>query len=259
MGQKVFRICRTGTGWDLFARSPNGDEFQYEADFVISSAPIRELVASIDCPSTPPPQKVKNAADALNYRDFLIVGLIVKDREIFDDNWIYIHDPAVQVGRVQNFKSWSSDMVPEPGENCYGKEYFCSEDDPIWMRDDENLVKLASDELVYLGLAHPEDIKDGFVVRQKKAYPVYDEGYAGNVDTIRRYIAENCQGLYLVGRNGMHRYNNQDHAMMTAMLTVENIVAGKTIYDVWKVNQDAEYIEEEAGPDKSGRMVPGKA
>ena len=252
-GQKVVRLHRLENAWEVVAQSPTGVETVYAADFIISSAPIRSLVRSI---SPTPSEKTVTAANALSYRDFLIVGLIVEDREIFDDNWIYIHEPTVKVGRIQNFKSWSPDMVSDAGKNCYGMEYFCFEDDDIWSTPNEDLIKLASSELVALGLAAAEDITDGFVVRQKKAYPVYDDAYADNVDTIRREIEQHYPKLYLVGRNGMHKYNNQDHAMMTAMLTVENIIAGKVIYDVWKVNQDAEYHEEEKTSDAGQRMVP---
>ena len=253
MGRRVVRLRRLERGWEVFSRSPDGDERRHEADFVVSSAPIREVFENIE---PAPSEAAARAASNLNYRDFLIVGLIVEDREIFDDNWIYIHDPAVKVGRIQNFKSWSPDMVPEADRNCYGMEYFCFEGDGIWSAADEELIKLASGELLELGLARPGDVTDGFVVRQKKAYPVYDDGYAENVETIRRELAGKYPGLCLVGRNGMHKYNNQDHAMMTAMLTVENVIAGKEIYDVWKVNQDAEYIEEKKGSDRGGRMTP---
>ena len=259
MGHRVVRLRRLEAGWEVVSRTGDGGEACHTADHVISSAPIRELVAGIE-PALPPAATA--AAQALNYRDFLIVGLVVKDRRLFDDNWIYIHDPAVQVGRIQNFKSWSPGMVPDAErseKNCYGMEYFCLEDDTLWRSEDDKLIKLAGDELVALDLAQPGDVADGFVVRQKKAYPVYDDLYAQNVETVRRALVQDCPGLHLVGRNGMHKYNNQDHAMMTAMLTVENIVAGKTVYDVWKVNQDAEYHEEETAADKGGRMVPGKA
>ena len=250
MGQKVVRLCRDSEGWTVVAEC-QGKELHYKADCVISSAPMRELVKGLE-PS--PSQQAIMAAEALGYRDFLVVGLIAKDKQIFDDNWIYIHDPSVKVGRIQNFKSWSPEMVPDPEKNCYGMEYFCFEDDNLWSSRDEELVQLAKDELVQLGLASSEDILDGFVVRQKKAYPVYDDAYVENVDQIRSEISEKYPGLYLAGRNGMHKYNNQDHAMMTAMLTVENIIAEKEVYDVWKVNQDAEYHEEQKGSDS--RMVP---
>jgi len=150
----------------------------------------------------------------------------------------------VQVGRIQNFRSWSPELVPDPALACYGLEYFCFAGDGLWTMPDAELVALASRELVQLGLARPGDVVDGHVVRQPKAYPVYDDDYARHVDTIRGEIGERFPNLHLVGRNGMHKYNNQDHAMMTAMLTVRNILAGRPLYDVWNVNQDAEYHED---------------
>ena len=228
-----------------------------EADHVISSAPMRELAAAI---SPAVSQEALAAAGKLRYRDFLTVALIVRPTNRFDDNWIYIHEPGVQVGRVQNFASWSPEMVPDPALACYGLEYFCFEGDGLWTSSDADLVKLASRELASLGLVAPGDVLDGHVVRQPKAYPVYDDDYARHVDTIRRELEARYPGLHLVGRNGMHKYNNQDHAMMTAMLTAKNILAGEQIYDVWQVNQDAEYHE--AGDrgaqdtDTGGRLVP---
>jgi protoporphyrinogen oxidase len=214
-----------------------------EADHIISSAPMRELVCGLS-PSVS--ERTKRAAASLKYRDFITVMLILKDRHMFDDNWIYIHDPSVKVGRVQNFRSWSPEMVPEPDKVCYGLEYFCFEHDGLWDSSDNDLVELAKGELVKIGLATEGDLVDGCVVRQKKAYPVYDDDYARNVATIREELDTRYPNLHLVGRNGMHKYNNQDHAMMTAMLCVENILADTKLYDLWQVNSDAEYHE--AGP-----------
>ena len=228
-----------------------------EADHVISSMPMRELAA---CLSPPLPPAVRDAAAKLRYRDFLTVALVVRPTERFADNWIYIHEPGVKVGRVQNFASWSPEMVPDPALACYGLEYFCFEGDGLWTSSDADLVKLATRELESLGLVAAGDVLDGHVVRQPKAYPVYDDDYARHVETIRRELDSRYPGLHLVGRNGMHKYNNQDHAMMTAMLTAKNILAGEQLFDVWNVNQDAEYHE--AGDrgahvtDTSGRLVP---
>jgi protoporphyrinogen oxidase len=225
--------------------SSSGSSRHFAASHVVTSMPLRELVHAL---SPPPSAEVMRAAAALRYRDFLVVALIVKDRQMFDDNWIYIHDPGVRVGRIQNFKSWSPEMVPEPGLNCYGLEYFCFEGDGLWNSPDADIIGLASEELVKLGLASADDIVDGTVVRQPKAYPVYDEGYQERVALIRAELEANYPTLHLVGRNGMHKYNNQDHAMMTAMLTARNIVAGERLFDVWRVNKDAEYHEQgEAG------------
>ena len=186
--------------------------------------------------------------------------LILKERHMFDDNWIYIHDPSVQVGRIQNFRSWSPEMVPDPDKACYGLEYFCFEHDGLWDSSDADLIELAKKELMQIGLAQEGDVMDGCVVRQKKAYPVYDDDYAEHVATIRDEIEERYPNLHLVGRNGMHKYNNQDHAMMTAMLCVENILADTKLYDLWQVNGDAEYHEAgKAAAEKRGtalRHVP---
>jgi protoporphyrinogen oxidase len=222
---------------------------------VISSAPIRELVSGIT-----PPLESRSAADKLRYRDFITVSLILKDRNLFYDNWIYIHDPKVKVGRIQNFKSWSPELVPDPELCCYGLEYFCFEGDGLWTSTDNALIDLAKRELETLGLARGEDVLDGCVVRQPKAYPVYDEDYAKNVEAVRSELAASYPNLHLVGRNGMHKYNNQDHAIMTAMLTSANILAGKQLYDIWQVNQDTEYHESGTAGEKTStgglRLTP---
>ena len=253
MDREVVRLARRNGRWEVTARDPEGAQTCYGADVVVSSAALRDLIACID---PPPPAEVRAAAQALRYRDFLIVGLIVDDRQGFDDQWLYIHDPDVQVGRIQNFRAWSPDMVPDNGRHCLGMEYFCFEGDGLWTSRDAELIEKASGELGQLGLARSGEIRDGFVVRQEKAYPIYDEGYAGRVETIRRFIEAECPGLHPVGRNGMHKYNNQDHAMMTAMLAAENIMAGERKYDVWKVNQDAEYHEAGDATAQGGRLVP---
>jgi protoporphyrinogen oxidase len=259
LGHRVTALRRDAADgrWIVEATGPAGPVALRCGD-VISSMPVRELVGALD-PALPAP--VRDAAAALRYRDFLTVALVLTDRERFDDNWIYIHDPSVKVGRIQNFKSWSPEMVPDAALTCYGLEYFCFEGDGLWAAPDAELVRRAGAELVQLGLASREDILDGVVIRQPKAYPVYDADYQGHVATIRAALEASCPRLHLVGRNGMHKYNNQDHAMMTAMLTARNILAGRPLYDVWRVNQDAEYHEE--GPrdaaEAGGRMVPARA
>jgi protoporphyrinogen oxidase len=242
--------------WSVVAGSANGAEERFACDHVVSSMPMCELVLAL---APAPPAEVRAAASGLRYRDFLVVAVVVKDRGRFDDNWIYIHDPSVKVGRIQNFRSWSPEMVPQEGVNCYGLEYFCFEGDAIWGSADAELVALASRELIALGLADADDVLDGMVVRQAKAYPVYDEGYQKHVATIREEVETHYPNLHLVGRNGMHKYNNQDHAMMTAMLVVKNIVAGRRVFDQWRVNEDAEYHEDgEAGTARAvdGEIVP---
>jgi protoporphyrinogen oxidase len=261
LGQRVVALHRGrgGEGWSVTARDSAGQERTVRCDHVISTMPIRELMPALSPDAS---EAALRAADRLRYRDFILVALVLKDREQFDDNWIYIHDPEVKVGRIQNFKSWSPDMVPDPELNCFGMEYFCFEGDELWNSPDADLVALATAELLKLGLAEAADVVDGTVVRQPKAYPVYDDAYEANVAAIRGELEARYPGLHLVGRNGMHKYNNQDHAMMTAMLTVENILAGRRVYDVWRVNQDAEYHEEavevpgEAGTDPRRGALP---
>ncbi len=228
-----------GTGrWKMQANKADGSVVTIDAAHVISSAPMRELAARIH-----PLPATFSEASALRYRDFLTVALMIKSDDLFPDNWIYIHDSKVKVGRVQNFRSWSPEMVPDPSVACVGLEYFCFEGDGLWSSSDDELVALATKELAILGLTRAEDVIGGAVVRQEKAYPVYDDDYAANVAAMKDELEARYPTLHMVGRNGMHRYNNQDHAMMTAMLTVRNIVAGARVYDIWGVNEDAEYHE----------------
>ncbi len=252
MGQRVTSLRRNGNAWEVIARDRDGKEHLYHAARVISSLPIRELVAMI----TPRlSAQGRAAAQALRYRDFMVVALIATERHTFDDNWIYIHDPQVKVGRIQNMKAWSPALIPDAGRNCYGLEYFCTAGDELWNKPDGELLRLASAELAQLGLATPADVDDGFVVRQPQAYPVYDHDYAQHVATIRDELATTCPTLHLVGRNGMHRYNNQDHSMLTAMLTVENIIAGQPLHDVWQLNSEAEYHEKDTERDTPLQQV----
>ena len=210
----------------------------YPAEHFISSIAIRELVESLD---PAPPEEVLNAARQLKYRDFLTVALVIRRDGLFPDNWIYIHEPSVKMGRIQNYGNWSPEMVADPKTSCLGLEYFCFEGDDLWTSSQEQLIDLAKRELAALGLADPGDVIDAAVVRMKKAYPVYNRGYDGAVAKVRAFLAA-LPNLQLVGRNGMHRYNNQDHSMLTAMLAARNIVGGH--YDLWQVNVDQEYHEE---------------
>ena len=226
----------------------------FEGSDFISSIPIRELVARLDPPA---PATVRQAADSLGYRDFISIALMVDRAEVFPDNWIYIHDPGVRVGRIQNFKNWSPDMVPDPTKTCLGLEYFCFEGDGLWTAKDADLVELAKDELAQLGICSAAEVFDGVVVRQRKAYPVYDDDYQANVNVVREYLARALPNLHLAGRNGMHKYNNQDHSMMTALLVARKIATGSAL-DPWKVNADAVYHEDIrlGEPDMTGRLVP---
>lgn len=216
-----------------------------EGTHFISTMPIRELIQKFD---PPVPDNVLKAAEALNYRDFLTVALVIKQRELFPDNWIYIHDADVKVGRIQNFKNWSPSMVPDPEKTCLGLEYFCFEGDGLWTTPDADLIELGKKELGILGLVNPADVIDGSVVRMPKAYPVYDGTYAESLRVVREFL-DNIPNLQLVGRNGMHKYNNQDHSMLTAMLAVRNILGAS--YDLWQVNAEQEYHEEVTDRDKT--------
>jgi protoporphyrinogen oxidase len=239
MGHSFKQLAQDTNGdWRLSATKADGGDIVIHAKHVISSAPMRELSARIH----PLPATTLQASN-LKYRDYLTVVLMIKSDDLFPDNWIYIHDSKVQVGRVQNYRSWSPEMVPDPAIACVGLEYFCFENDGLWSSSDEDLVELGKKEMGILGLCKPEDVVRGVVVRQEKAYPVYDDSYAANVEAMRDELETKFPTLHMVGRNGMHRYNNQDHAMMTAMLTVENIEAGSRVFNIWNVNEDAEYHE----------------
>ena len=242
--------------WRIAVKTADGEAETYTARHVVSSAPVRELVEKI----SPAPISLLHAR-ALRYRDFLTVALMANKPDLFPDNWVYIHDPSVKVGRVQNFRSWSPEMVPD-GMSCLGLEYFCFEGDGLWSAPDAELVALAKKEIAKIGLIEADDVVDACVVRQPKAYPVYDDAYRDNVEMVRLDLETSFPTLHLVGRNGMHKYNNQDHAMMTAILTAKNILAGERRYDVWNVNEDAEYHEAGAAGAQealaSERLVPGK-
>ncbi len=244
--------------WTATTVSAEGERATVTARHVVSSAAIHDLVEALR-----PAPLSRLHARALRYRDFLTVALIARTSRDFPDNWVYIHDPAVHVGRVQNFRSWSPELIPEEGFTCLGLEYFCFEGDGLWTSSDEDLVALAKREIDHIGLISSADVVDACVVRQPKAYPVYDDGYAAKVSAVRLELEHDYPTLHMVGRNGMHRYNNQDHAMMTAMLTVENILAGERRFDVWQVNEDAEYAESGYAGARdalaSERLTPGRA
>jgi len=240
---------QANSSWVVSARTADGKLQEFRGEHLISSMPMRQLVAQIE-PRLP--ETALRSANALRYRDFLTIGLILRERNRFRDNWIYIHDPNVKVGRVQNYKSWSPEMVPDPDNCSYGLEYFCFEGDGLWTMQDADLIALGAKELEQVGLGATADVLDGCVIRQQKAYPVYDDDYQQHVGVIRRALAAHCRNLHLVGRNGMHKYNNQDHAMMTALLAARNILAGEAKYDVWSVNEDGEYLESGQAGEVSG-------
>jgi protoporphyrinogen oxidase len=222
----------------------------FEADHFISSMPISTLV-HVMVPPAPP--AIHEAACKLKYRDFLIVILILSCRDPFPDNWIYIHSPEVQVGRIQNFRSWSEDLVPDVERSSIGMEYFCQQGDGLWSMEDKRLIQHAAAELERLGLGKACDVVDGTVIREPMAYPIYDGQYREALDMIRGWLAQ-FSNLQVVGRNGMHRYNNQDHSMLTAMLAVDNVLGGTN--DLWSVNVDQEYHEDvESSPDLTRRRA----
>src|SRR5262249_40053868 len=200
------------------------------------------------------PESVRAAAAGLRYRDFLTVALVLDGEDLFPDNWIYIHEPGVKVGRIQNYRSWSPEMVPDPSKACVGLEYFCFEGDELWNMSDDELVALAPQELEKLGLAAASKVERGYAVRVPKAYPMYDRDYEDRVATIRSWL-ETVGNLQQVGRNGLHRYNNSDHSMLTAMRAVDNLVAGKE-HDLWAVNAESVYHETDVAEEHPYRTAP---
>jgi protoporphyrinogen oxidase len=227
-----------------------GETFE-EPAAVISSLPLREVV---EMTSPPPPQEVLDAARGLRYRDFLTVALVVDGADLFPDNWIYIHDPSVRVGRIQNFRSWSPWMVPDPDKACVGLEYFCFAGDDLWTMADDELVALAAEELERLQLSRKEKVDRGYAIRVPKAYPIYDADYAERVATIRHWL-DGVENLQQVGRNGLHRYNNSDHSMLTAMRAVDNLLAGSH-HDIWEVNAESVYHETDVVDEHPYRTAP---
>ena len=216
----------------------NGGTTEHSVDSLVSSIPLSELIWNLDPPAPP---RVRAAAKALRYRDLVLVALMTSEREPFPDNWIYLHDPGTKAGRVQNYGIWSEGMV-QPGTTCLGVEYFCFEGDEIWNMTDEQAVELAKGELARVGLIDPTKVTDGVKVLVPKAYPMYDEAYEEAVETIREYL-QRFENLQTCGRNGLHRYNNQDHSMWTAILATLNVVDGAD-HDVWSVNTESDYLEE---------------
>jgi protoporphyrinogen oxidase len=233
-----------GRAVSVLAEAADGARTEYPCDHVISSMPISQLLQAMEPDAA---DTAIRAADDLRYRDFLTVALVVPERFSFPDNWIYVHSKEVKVGRIQNYGSWSPYLVKE-GRTCLGLEFFVFEGDETWNTPDEELIELGKRELAVLGLVDPTKVEAGYVVRMPKAYPFYDEYYKANVARIVEWLEDCAPNVYPVGRNGMHRYNNQDHSMLTAMLTAENIATGSH-HDVWSVNVEEEYHEEASGTD----------
>jgi len=237
LNSPVVRIKQQDNHIDSVIVTRSGREEEITCTHIISSLALRDLIQFLDPPA---PDDVRSAAEKLHYRDFLTVVLILNRPELFPDNWIYIHTPHARVGRIQNFKNWSRDMVPDPQMTSLGMEYFVSEGDEMWTKPDEQLIELAKQDLEFLKLANANDVVDGTVKRMRKAYPVYDSTYRENLNVVRGYL-DSIENLQTVGRNGMHKYNNQDHSMVTGLLAARNICGEKNL--LWAVNTDMEYQE----------------
>ncbi len=236
----------------VYARNAEGQLEEFGGDHFYSTMPIRELIHSLD---PKPPDEVLQAANGLRYRDYLTVVLVINREDIFPDNWIYIHTPDVKMGRIQNYKNWSPEMVPDQRRTSLGLEYFLWEQDDEWTWSDERLIELGIHEAAQIGLVEKGEVEDGTVVRMKKAYPVYDQSYQQNLAIIRRFL-DGLPNLYPIGRNGQHRYNNQDHSMLTGVYAARNAAGAN--YDIWAVNTEQEYHEEDVAEDKTAgdRLVP---
>lgn len=252
LGAAVDRIRWAGNRVEGMDASMQGRSEYLTGTHYISSMPIRELIQKMNPPA---PKEVLEAAERLKYRDFLTVALIVNKKELFPDNWIYIHDSHVKVGRIQNFKNWSPYMVPDQNKTCLGLEYFCFEGDGLWSMSDKDLIELGKRELELIGIAKAQDVEDGSIVRMPKAYPVYDADYQEALICIRKFL-DGFENLQVVGRNGMHRYNNQDHSMLTAMLAVDNILGAR--HDLWQVNVEQEYHEETSSREAEAKAQLGQ-
>ena len=252
MRTEVTRVLRDGnrvTAIEMRQRNEDGSHGEVErleGDHFVNSMALKDLIHAFD---PPPPPEVIDAANRLSYRDFLIVTLILDHADPFKDNWIYIHSNDVKVGRIQNFRAWSKEMLPDQNTASVGMEYFCQKDDNLWSMDDGDLRELAASELEKLGLVRPNAVVDSAVIRQPKAYPVYDGEYKNALDVLRCWL-EGLENLQTVGRNGLHRYNNQDHSMLSAMFAARNILGAH--HNVWDVNVERSYHEEFTVEDRKG-------
>ncbi len=254
-GWRVDRIHTDGVDrvTSVEAVHNSGDRRTFPADYCFSTMPVTELVASLD---QRPPANVQQVVDGLMYRDFITVGLLLDrlrvtepDGSPLQDTWIYVQEPDVLLGRLQIFNNWSPYMVADPGRVWIGLEYFCYQTDPLWRMSDEEIQQFAIAEIAKIGLAHAEDVLDGHVVRVPKTYPAYFGTY-DRFDEVRTWL-DRFENLFLVGRNGMHKYNNQDHSMLTAMTAVDNILAGITDKaPLWEINTEQDYHEEHQQPEQ---------
>ena len=246
---EVTRFRRVGSRIVSVRVRKGNQTLNVAGDYFLSSMPLPELIRSLQ---PPPPPEILNAANHLHYRAFMLVALIVNSSSIFPDNWIYIHSPDVKVGRIQNFKNWSEKMVPDSRKTSLGMEFFCDEGDTLWNLPDNELITLAANELEILGLGKADTVEDGMVIRQPKAYPVYDQGYREHLNVIRQFLSS-IENLQVLGRNGMHRYNNQDHSMLTGLLAARNLAGEK--YNLWQVNAESSYYEDTVAEADSDGMI----
>jgi protoporphyrinogen oxidase len=240
-GARVVRLRHESGRVTALELAANGTSMTVRVDHLVSTMPLADLARQLD--PAPPPQVIAAAA-GLRHRDFLIVALACRNPAVFSDNWIYIHSPEVRVGRIQNFRNWSTDLVAPGNGTTLGLEYFCSRGDDLWTRTDGDLVTLAIQELNSLGLVAATDIAGGMVMRQPLAYPVYDAEYRERVDTLRNYLATTFVNVETAGRNGLHRYNNQDHSMLAGLHAARRLL-GRTDCDPWDVNTERAYCEED--------------
>ncbi len=239
LNTEVVSIQRDGNTINSVVSREADNETEISAQFFISSMPLPELINKLE-PAAP--IEIQKAAKTLKHRDFLTVCLIIDKQDIFSDNWIYIHDPDVKVARIQNYKNWSESMVPDLTKTSLGMEYFCMEGDELWSLTDSELVALASKELAKIGFADSNQVLDGCVYRVPKAYPVYDSTYRANLTTVQEYC-DGFENMKTVGRNGLHRYNNMDHSMLTAIYATRMLVLGER-HDLWSINSEQDYLEE---------------
>ena len=257
LGGEIHTNCRVARvvtdGWKVKAveaQTSMNDHIAFQGDYVFSTAPVQELMRAFD---VPPPKNVLEVSDGLVYRDFITVGLLLDSLKIHDetpkgkrmirDNWIYIQEPDVRLGRLQIFNNWSPYLVADPKKVWLGLEYFCNESDEIWKLPDEQMVALATEELSRIGIIDAGEVLDSTVLRMEKTYPAYFGTY-DRFGEIRDHV-DRYNNLFLIGRNGMHRYNNQDHSMLTAMMAVDDIISGKTDKSgLWEVNTEMDYHEE---------------
>jgi protoporphyrinogen oxidase len=263
LGHKVDRVhLEHGRITAVETVNQAGERATFSGDYFLSTMPVQDLVAALQAPV---PAEVCEVSRGLLYRDFITVGLLVRKLAVTDpggtrlrDNWIYVQEPEVQLGRLQIFNNWSPQLVSDPEKIWLGLEYFCNQSDPVWQLDDGAMARMAIEELQQIGLLHAADVEDWHVVRVPKTYPAYFGSY-GRFHVLRQYL-DRIDNLFLIGRNGMHKYNNQDHSMLTAITAVENIAAGITSKDnLWAINTETEYHEAKSQQQPTGTACAAPA